>query len=108
YEITSGTFGQIIYQEQILKILQVIGGVNWTDLNEIRRIIAKKVGQAAFQVSMDAFIDGAKRLHGINADVAERIWKHIVTSGTYAFNIAHSVSYSMLSWWCTYLKVHYP
>jgi DNA polymerase-3 subunit alpha len=107
-EITSGTFGQIIYQEQILKILQVIGGFNWTDLNEIRRIIAKKVGQAAFQVSMAAFIDGAKRLHGINPDVAETIWKHLVTSGTYAFNIAHSVSYSMLSWWCAWLKVHYP
>lgn len=107
-EITSNTYGQIIYQEQILKILQVIGGFNWTDLNEIRRIIAKKVGQAAFQVSMAAFQEGAERLHGIKPEVSERIWKHLVTSGTYAFNIAHSVSYSILSWWCAYLKAHYP
>lgn len=107
-EITADTFGQIIYQEQILKILQVIGGFEWTDLNEIRRIIAKKIGQAAFQVSMQNFIDGAKRLHGMDAKTAEEIWKHLVTSGTYAFNIAHSVSYSVVSWWCAYLKAHYP
>jgi Zierdtviridae DNA polymerase len=106
--ITADTFGQIIYQEQILLILQKIGGFNWTDLNEIRRIIAKKVGQAAFQVSMDAFQKGALELHGIKPEVSERIWKHLVTSGTYAFNIAHAVSYSTLSWWCAYLKAHYP
>ncbi|HWI69418.1 MAG TPA: DNA polymerase III subunit alpha [Nitrospiraceae bacterium] len=107
-EITKDTFFQIIYQEQILKILQVIGGFEWTDLNEIRRIIAKKIGQAAFQVSMQNFIDGAKRLHGMDAQTAEEIWKHLVTSGTYAFNIAHAVSYSVVSWWCAYLKTHYP
>jgi DNA polymerase III subunit alpha len=107
-EITRGTYYQIVYQEQILKILQVIGGFEWTDLNEIRRIIAKKIGQAAFQVSMDNFIDGAKRLHGIDAETAEKVWKRLVTSGTYAFNIAHAVSYSMLAWWCAYLKAHYP
>jgi hypothetical protein len=106
--ITADTFGQIIYQEQILKILQIVGGFEWTDLNEIRRIIAKKIGQAAFQVSMDNFQEGAQRLHGIKPETSERIWKHLVTSGTYAFNIAHSVSYSTLSWWCAYLKSHYP
>lgn len=107
-EITANTFGQIIYQEQILKILQVIGGFDWTDLNEIRRIIAKKIGQAAFQVSMDNFVKGAKQLHGIDTETSEKVWKHLVTSGTYAFNIAHAVSYSVISWWCAYLKVHYP
>ena len=107
-EITANTFGQIIYCELHLKILQVIGGFDWTNLNEIRRIIAKKIGQAAFQVSMQNFIDGAKRLHGMDAQTAEEIWKHLVTSGTYAFNIAHAVSYSVISWWCAYLKTHYP
>jgi DNA polymerase-3 subunit alpha len=107
-EITADTFGQIVYQEQILSILQKVGGFEWTDLNEIRRIIAKKIGQAAFQVSMRNFIDGANRLHGMDAKTAEEVWKRLVTSGTYAFNIAHAVSYSVVSWWCAYLKVHYP
>ena len=107
-EICAPTYGQIIYQEQILSILQRVGGFDWTDLNEIRRIIAKKIGQAAFQVSMDNFVEGAGKLHGIKPETAETIWKHIVTSGTYAFNIAHAISYSMLAWWCAYLKAHYP
>lgn len=107
-EITKHTYGQIVYQEQILRILREIGGFNWTDLNEIRRIIAKKIGQAAFNVSMDQFIEGADRLHGIKKEVAEQVWKRVVTSGTYAFNIAHAISYSMLAWWCAYLKAHYP
>jgi DNA polymerase-3 subunit alpha len=107
-EITADTFGQIVYQEQILSILQKVGGFEWTDLNEIRRIIAKKIGQAAFQVSMKNFIDGAKKNHGMDINTAEEVWKRLVTSGTYAFNIAHAVSYSVVSWWCAYLKVHYP
>ena len=107
-DITRNTFGQIIYQEQILRILQLIGDFDWTHLADIRRIIAKKSGQAALHVSMGNFIDGAKKLHGMDAKAAEEIWKRLVTSGTYAFNIAHAVSYSILSWWCAWLKTHYP
>lgn len=107
-EITAHTFGQIIYQEQILRILQLIGGFDWTDLNAIRNIIAKKAGQAALHANMENFQKGAKRLHGINDATSEAIWKRLVTSGTYAFNIAHAVSYSILSWWCAWLKTHYP
>jgi DNA polymerase-3 subunit alpha len=106
--ITAHTKGCIIYQEQILQIVREVGGFDWTNANEIRRIIAKKIGQAAFQVSMGNFQDGAMRLHGIDKATSERIWKRIVTSGTYAFVYAHSVSYSMLGWWCAWLKVHYP
>jgi DNA polymerase III subunit alpha len=106
--ITKDTYGQIIYQEQILLILKEIGGFGWTDLNWIRKIIAKKIGQAAFQVSMENFKEGAARLHGISPEVAETIWYRLVTAGTYAFNIAHAVSYSMLAFWTAWLKAHYP
>jgi hypothetical protein len=84
-DITKHTNGQIIYQEQILQIVRVIGGFDWTNANEIRRIISKKIGEAAFNVSRGNFVEGAERLHGINEDTADRIWKRLVTSGTYAF-----------------------
>jgi DNA polymerase-3 subunit alpha len=106
--ITALTKGQIIYQEQILQIVREVGGFDWGHSIEIRRIISKKLGQAAFQVSMGTFVDGAARLHGIDAATAEKIWKRIVTSGTYSFVNAHSVAYSMLAWWCAWLKTHYP
>ena len=107
-EVTRDTYGQIIFQETILLILQRIGGFDWTDLNAIRNIIAKKAGQAALHANMANFQAGAERLHGIKPQDSERIWKRLVTSGTYAFNIAHAVSYSILAWWCAYLKAHYP
>lgn len=106
--ITTLTKGQIIYQEQILQIVREIGGFDWGHSIEIRRIISKKLGQAAFQVSMGTFVDGAARLHGIDPVTAEKIWKRIVTSGTYSFVNAHSVAYSTIAWWCAWLKTHYP
>lgn len=107
-KITEHTYGQIIYQEQILQIVRDVGGFDWTHAVEIRRIISKKMGEAAFGVSMGAFIEGAERLHNIKQSTAERIWKRLVTSGTYAFVYAHSVSYSILGLWCAWLKAHYP
>lgn len=106
--ITAHTRGQIIYQEQILQIVREVGGFDWTNANEIRRIIAKKIGEAAFNVSMGNFVEGAARLHSIDEKTAQRIWKRLVTSGTYAFVYAHSVSYSILGLWCAWLKAHYP
>ena len=106
--ITAHTRGQIIYQEQILQIVREVGGFDWTHAVEIRRIISKKMGEAAFGVSREAFIQGAESLHGIEEKTADRIWKRLVTSGTYAFVYAHSVSYSILGLWCAWLKAHYP
>jgi DNA polymerase-3 subunit alpha len=107
-KITAATHGQIIYQEQIIAVVREVGGFDWTDANSIRRIIAKKLGEAAFNVNFRQFADGAKRLHDIDEDLALRIWKRLTTAGTYAFNTAHSVSYAMLAWWCMWLKVNYP
>lgn len=106
--ITASTRGQIIFQEQILAIVREVGGFDWTHAVEIRRIIAKKSGEAAFNVSRGNFVEGAYRLHGIEEKVADRIWKRLVTSGTYAFVYAHSVSYSILGLWCAWLKAHHP
>jgi DNA polymerase-3 subunit alpha len=106
-EITSDTYGQIIYQEQILRILRDMGGFDWFSVGQIRRIISKKLGEAAFQMSYNQFADGAERF-GVNRDLSLRIWKRLVTSGTYSFNIAHAISYSMIAFWTAWLKTHYP
>jgi DNA polymerase-3 subunit alpha len=106
-EVTRDTYGQIIYQEQILRILKEIGGFDWFSVGQIRRIISKKLGEAAFQMSFDQFVSGAAA-HGINAKLADRIWKRLVTSGTYSFNIAHAISYSTVAFWTAFLKAHYP
>jgi DNA polymerase-3 subunit alpha len=106
-EITSFTRGQIIYQEQVLRVVREIGGFGWEQANAVRRIIAKKHGEAAMNLSMQDFIDGAAK-NGVSEQIANKVWKRIVTSSTYAFVYAHSVSYSILGLWCAWLKAHYP
>jgi len=107
-DITKDTYGQMIFQEHILRCLKEIGNLDWTNVHHIRRIIAKKSGQAAFQQNFDAFAQGAKDLHGIDHELADQIWHRLVTAGTYAFNVAHAVSYSLLAFWTAWLKAHYP
>lgn len=106
--ITKDTYFQIVYQEQILQLIREIGDFAWADVNEIRRIIAKSYGKAALDASREHFLEGAERKHGIGNETAAEIWRHIVTAGSYAFNIAHAISYSMLGYWCAYFKAHYP
>lgn len=107
-DVTKDTYGQIIYQEQILRILKEIGGFDWFSVSQIRRIISKKLGEAAFQMSYSQFTEGAERLHNIKKETADQIWRRLVTSGVYSFNIAHAISYSMLGFWTAWLKAHCP
>jgi len=107
-EITHDTYGQIIYQEQILRILKEMGGFDWFSVSQIRRIISKKMGEAAFQMSYEQFAQGALDGYGVDRELADKIWKRLVTSGTYSFNIAHAISYSMLAFWTAWLKANYP
>lgn len=106
-QICGPTEGQIIYQEQILQICGDVGKLPWTHRSAIRKIISSKKGESAFNALWEQFYEGAKS-QGIDEHTAAEIWKRMVTAGTYAFNIAHCVSYSMLGFWAMWLKVHHP
>jgi len=106
-EITHHTYNTIIYQEQILRIIKEMGGLPWTHVQEIRRIISLKRGVGAFQQRFEDFVAGAKK-YGVDRKLADTIWKRLVTAGQYAFNQSHCVSYSALAYWQMWLKVHHP
>jgi DNA polymerase-3 subunit alpha len=106
--IAAGTKGQIIYQEQILHALAEFGGLPVKKVHDIRRIISKKLGEAAFNSSFEAFAEGAARLHGASRELASEVWGRVVTSASYAFVYSHSLAYTMIGYWCMYMKVHHP
>lgn len=106
-KICEATEGQIIYQEQILQITREVGQFPWTHAGKIRKIISNKQGESAFNAMWGEFRDGAATV-GIDEATAREIWKRMATAGTYAFNIAHCISYSMLGLWAMWLKVHHP
>lgn len=113
--ITGATHGQIVYQEQILRVVTEIGGFDWTHASAIRRIMSKKEGSAKFNAEWKRFWDGAKRYHKRNPgmqpytmDMADYTWNRCITAGAYAFNFAHCVSYGMLGAWAMWIKRHEP
>lgn len=109
--IMTATYGQIVYQEQILRILGDIGGFDWTHRAEIRRIISRKTGEQEFNRRWELFRDGALRLHGdtgMTEQMAKELWGNLITAGAYAFNASHAVSYGMIAWYTMLFKRKYP
>jgi DNA polymerase-3 subunit alpha len=106
--ITAHTKGQVIYQEQVLKALAEIGGLPVGRVHELRKVISQKLGEAQFNASSQDWVQGAVDLHGIDRKLAEHMWGRLVTSASYSFNLPHCISYSMLGFWCMWLKIHHP
>lgn len=102
---TKETYGQILFQEQQMLLCTEIAGMSMKDANQVRRAIGKK---QADKLAMwkTAFIEGATRK--IGAKKAESVWDDLEKSAEYAFNRAHSVGYSMISYWTAWFKVKYP
>jgi DNA polymerase III subunit alpha len=108
-DITSATYHQIIYQEQILRIVREIGNFSWTDAAYIRKIISKKLGDAEFNRQWSIFWSGVQELHpDMSETTARAIWGFCITAGSYAFNNAHAVSYGYIAWWTMYFKMYHP
>jgi DNA polymerase-3 subunit alpha len=106
-EITAHTNRQIVYQEQILRVVRELGNFTWEEAALIRKLISKKQGEQAFNRMMSKFIKGAME-NGMTEGNATKVWKQLVTAGAYAFNAAHCVSYGMLAYWTMWLKQKYP
>jgi len=105
--IVASTLGQIIYQEQILRIVREIGDFTWTHASYIRKIISRKIGEQEFNRQKGTFAEGA-RSKGMDEETIDKIWGACITAGSYAFNVPHCISYGMLGYWTMWLKVHYP
>lgn len=106
-EITKHTNYQIVYQEQILQVVRLLGGFSWEEAARIRKIISKKRGEQEFNTMRAKFVSGAAE-HGMVASDADRVFSLLATAGAYAFNAAHCVSYGLLAYWTMWLKRHYP
>lgn len=106
-DIVKSTHGQIVYQEQILRVCGEVGGFDHVHRATIRKIISKKLGEQEFNRWWLEFWKGAEE-RGLEEDEAKAIWNACITAGSYAFNVAHATGYGMLAWWTMYLKRYYP
>lgn len=104
--IIGDTFGILVYQEQVMKISQVIAGYTPVEADTMRSILGKKKF-AKMAAEHDKFIGGAIA-NGMDSSVAEKLWDNLAKFASYGFNKAHSLAYAMLGVWCAYIKFHYP
>ncbi|MBE4703812.1 DNA polymerase III subunit alpha [Spiroplasma platyhelix] len=100
------TYGIIVYQEQILLILQKIAGFTLAKADLIRRAISKKDLKVMNQQET-LFIESALK-QGYNQTTVSKIWDDIKQFAGYGFNRSHAVAYTLISYWLGYLKANYP
>lgn len=104
--VLSVTRGVITYQEQVMKIAEVVAGYSLGKADVLRRAMGKKKIEV-MEKEKPAFIDGAVG-RGFDKDKVEKLWDKLLQFANYGFNKAHSASYATISYWTAYLKAHYP
>ncbi|MDA0264081.1 MAG: DNA polymerase III subunit alpha [Chloroflexi bacterium] len=105
-ELLDETYGVIVYQDQVLLILQQFAGYTLGSADIVRKAMGKKIASMMAEERVN-FVAGASA-KGFGEDVAIEIFDLIEPFAGYAFNKAHSVSYALISYWTGYFKQHYP
>jgi DNA polymerase-3 subunit alpha len=103
--ILKETYGVIIYQEQVMKIVSVLAGFSMSEADNVRKVMSKKKPEAMAQLRMQFFAGTDKR--NIDRKVAERIFDQIEYFAGYGFNKSHSTGYAVISYRTAYLKANY-
>jgi DNA polymerase III subunit alpha len=105
-EITDETYGILVYQEQIVQLLQKIAGYTPGEADTVRKAIGKKK-RSIMAAEEPRFIQGC-RDRGLSEDDAHKLWALIQPFADYSFNRAHSASYAYIAYQTAWLKAHHP
>ncbi|WP_262314559.1 DNA polymerase III subunit alpha [Lacticaseibacillus parakribbianus] len=104
--ILAPTYGVLVYQEQVMQVASVMGGLSLGEADLLRRAMSKKK-QAVIEAERVKFMAGARQ-KGYEEMVAQTVYAYIERFAQYGFNRSHSVAYSKIAFWLAYIKVHYP
>ncbi len=105
-EVLEETNSIMVYQEQVMRILNRLGKIPLANAYTCIKAISKKK-EALISQNHDAFISGSVE-NGLAEQDAEDIWNLIVKFAGYGFNKSHSTAYALVAYQTAYLKAHYP
>jgi DNA polymerase-3 subunit alpha len=105
-EILDVTYGVIIYQEQVMRIAQRLGGFSLGEADILRKAMSKKKADTMKEMG-EKFVEGALK-RGIDKKVAAAIYDLMAQFAAYGFNKAHATVYGHIAYQCAWLKAHYP
>ncbi|MBI5816020.1 MAG: DNA polymerase III subunit alpha [Nitrospinae bacterium] len=100
------TYGVIVYQEQVMKIANMLAGFTLGQADSLRKAMGKKDANLMADLK-GKFIDGAVG-GGFNREKVETLWAQIEKFGEYGFNKSHSACYALVAYQTAYLKAHFP
>lgn len=101
------TFGVVLYQEQVMRIVREIGKFSWEETTTIRKAMSGRKGKEYFDKLQDRFVEGAAQ-DGIAKAQADSIWYEICNFGAWGMNKSHTCAYAYISYWCAHVKKHFP
>ncbi|MCC6843096.1 MAG: DNA polymerase III subunit alpha [Saprospiraceae bacterium] len=104
----SETFGVMVYQEDVMKIVHHFAGLDLNESDVLRRIMTgKKKSSDTFRKLMEKYFHNCKNL-GYSDDLSKEVWRQIESFSGYSFCKAHSASYAVESFQSLYLKTYFP
>jgi len=105
-EVLEETYGIMVYQEQVSRLVNRLGGIELKRAFRLAKLISKKKTEQIARQRPE-FIEGCAS-SGLDRVTAEKVFEDILKFGGYAFNKAHSTGYALVAFQTAYLKVYHP
>jgi len=106
-EILKDTFSIFVYQEQVMKMCQVLGGMSLVEADDIRKAMGKKKLEILHGYR-DQFVKYYIENFEVEEEYADNVWGEMEKASTYLFNKSHAAAYTVTGYISQWLKVHYP
>ena len=100
------TYGVITYQEQVMRIAQILAGLSLAEADVLRKAVGKKDAEL-IRKELGKFVEKSVA-RGYDRRIIEELGGQIETFGRYGFNKSHAVAYSVISYQTAWLKAHHP
>jgi len=101
------TLGLMLYEDDALRVLQALTGLDAPDADRLRKRIARHRTEEEARVLTAEYLAACAR-RGIPRDVAGDLWVQLAKFNRYSFCKSHAVSYGLIAWHALLLKVHAP
>ena len=105
-EITSSTYGLIVYQEQVMQICQKVANFSLTEADDIRKALGKMKPEIV-KGYRDTFLERTEK-NGYIKEQMEALWAKMEAFAAYAFNRSHAACYAITGYYSQWFKQHYP
>jgi DNA polymerase-3 subunit alpha len=105
--ILSPTFGIMVYQEQVIRMVRVLAGFTGSEADKVRKAMGKKK-KDVLDAMREKFLKGCTKVGKCDEQTADKIWSDMEAFASYAFNRSHACAYAYTAYQTAYLKEYFP